>query len=61
MQRPTPSVDDAAPPHPVVAVVGPTATGKSDLAVRLSLEVGGEVVGRMPRSSTAGWTSGPPS
>jgi tRNA dimethylallyltransferase len=28
----------------VVAVVGPTATGKSDLAVRLALELGGEVV-----------------
>ncbi len=27
-----------------VAVVGPTATGKSDLAVALALEVGGEVV-----------------
>ena len=45
MQRPTPTVDDAAPPHPVVAVVGPTATGKSDLGVRLALELGGEVVG----------------
>lgn len=29
---------------PVVAVVGPTATGKSDLAVRLALHLGGEVV-----------------
>jgi tRNA dimethylallyltransferase len=28
----------------VVAVVGPTATGKSDLAVRLALELGGEIV-----------------
>lgn len=28
----------------VLAVVGPTATGKSDLAVRLALELGGEVV-----------------
>lgn len=28
----------------VVAVVGPTATGKSDLAVDLALELGGEVV-----------------
>jgi tRNA dimethylallyltransferase len=28
----------------VVAVVGPTATGKSDLAVRLALHLGGEVV-----------------
>ena len=32
----------AAPP--VVAVVGPTATGKSDLAVQLALSLGGEVV-----------------
>lgn len=31
--------------HPVVAVVGPTATGKSDLAVELALRLGGEVVG----------------
>lgn len=29
---------------PVVAVVGPTAAGKSDLAVGLALELGGEVV-----------------
>ena len=32
-------------PQPrVVAVVGPTAAGKSDLAVDLALAVGGEVV-----------------
>lgn len=30
--------------HPVVAVVGPTATGKSDLVVELALRLGGEVV-----------------
>lgn len=30
--------------HEVVAVVGPTATGKSDLAVALALALGGEVV-----------------
>lgn len=30
--------------HPVVAVVGPTATGKSDLGVELALALGGEVV-----------------
>ncbi len=34
--------DDA--PLAVVAVVGPTATGKSDLAVELALALGGEVV-----------------
>jgi tRNA dimethylallyltransferase len=33
-------VNDPVP----VAVVGPTATGKSDLAVRLALQLGGEVV-----------------
>ena len=29
----------------VVGVVGPTATGKSDLAIALALRLGGEVVG----------------
>lgn len=29
---------------PIVCVVGPTASGKSDLAIRLALELGGEVV-----------------
>ncbi len=38
-----------ATPHPVdstpiVAVVGPTATGKSDLGVHLAFELGGEIV-----------------
>ena len=28
----------------VIAVVGPTAAGKSELAVRLSLEIGGEII-----------------
>jgi tRNA dimethylallyltransferase len=32
-------------PVRVIAVVGPTATGKSDLAVALALALGGEVVG----------------
>lgn len=32
------------PPTRVVAVVGPTATGKSDLGVALAAELGGEVV-----------------
>lgn len=32
------------PPLAVVAVVGPTATGKSDLAVEIALALGGEVV-----------------
>lgn len=34
----------AARSHPVVAVVGPTATGKSDLGVDLARRLGGEVV-----------------
>nr|WP_309225540.1 tRNA (adenosine(37)-N6)-dimethylallyltransferase MiaA [Quadrisphaera sp. INWT6] len=34
----------AGAPLAVVAVVGPTATGKSDLAVELALALGGEVV-----------------
>ena len=32
------------PPLPIVAVVGPTATGKSDLGVALAHAVGGEIV-----------------
>jgi tRNA dimethylallyltransferase len=32
------------PPHRVVAVVGPTAAGKSELAVELAEAIGGEVV-----------------
>ena len=34
---------DAGPP-PVIAVVGPTGSGKSDLAVALALELDGEVI-----------------
>jgi tRNA dimethylallyltransferase len=30
--------------RPVIAVVGPTATGKSDLAIAIALRVGGEIV-----------------
>jgi tRNA dimethylallyltransferase len=36
-------VTPAGPP-PVVAVVGPTATGKTALAVALARSLGGEVV-----------------
>lgn len=36
--------DGAVPALPVVAVVGPTGSGKSDLAVSLALELGGEVI-----------------
>src|SRR6185295_15472347 len=34
----------APPPRPLIAVVGPTASGKSALALRLAAEVGGEIV-----------------
>ncbi|MET1020802.1 MAG: tRNA (adenosine(37)-N6)-dimethylallyltransferase MiaA [Arthrobacter sp.] len=36
--------DGAAPALPVVAVVGPTGSGKSDLAVSLAVELDGEVI-----------------
>jgi tRNA dimethylallyltransferase len=36
--------DPAALPTPVVAVVGPTATGKSDLAVALAQHFNGEII-----------------
>lgn len=36
------SIESETPP--VVAVVGPTASGKSDLAIALALRIGGEVV-----------------
>ncbi len=39
-----PAWETAAVGMPVVAVVGPTAVGKSDLGVALALELGGEVV-----------------
>ncbi|GAA1480547.1 tRNA (adenosine(37)-N6)-dimethylallyltransferase MiaA [Gordonia sinesedis] len=43
---PGPAVDGTAPGKGVrpVAVVGPTATGKSDLALDLATELGGEIV-----------------
>ncbi len=31
-------------PAPIVAVVGPTGSGKSDLAIALALELGGEII-----------------
>jgi tRNA dimethylallyltransferase len=31
-------------PHPLIIICGPTATGKSDLAVELAVEIGGEVI-----------------
>lgn len=34
----------AHPPSPVLAIVGPTATGKSDLGMRVARSVGGEIV-----------------
>lgn len=38
------SVHDVPAARPVVAVVGPTGSGKSDLGVALALELGGEVI-----------------
>ena len=38
------SAPESQPGLPVVAVVGPTAAGKSDLAVELALQLGGEIV-----------------
>ena len=43
MLQPPTGTDDQTP-TPVVAVVGPTASGKSDLALDLALRLGGEVV-----------------
>ena len=37
-------ISPAAGPPPLVAVVGPTATGKSGLGVELAAALGGEVV-----------------
>lgn len=34
----------APPPWPLIAVLGPTGSGKSDLALRLAAEMGGEIV-----------------
>ena len=38
------ALDHGAHRRPVVAVVGPTGSGKSDLGVSLALELGGEVI-----------------
>jgi tRNA dimethylallyltransferase len=43
-QRGTTNALSEPPRHPVVAVVGATATGKSDLALTLAQRLGGEVV-----------------
>ncbi len=48
MTAPSPLLfDDLAPPTPdeLLVVVGPTASGKTELAVRLAERLGGEVVG----------------
>ncbi|WP_081747510.1 tRNA (adenosine(37)-N6)-dimethylallyltransferase MiaA [Arthrobacter sp. Br18] len=39
-----PDADRTTPEAPVIAVVGPTGSGKSDLAVRLALELDGEII-----------------
>ncbi|MFC7511423.1 isopentenyl transferase family protein [Streptomyces thermocarboxydus] len=49
-------------PRPrVIAVVGPTAAGKSDLGVFLAQRLGGEVVNADSMQLYRGWTSAPPS
>lgn len=47
-----------APPSIVVAVVGPTATGKSDIAVEIALRYDGEVVGADSRQIYRGMDIG---
>jgi tRNA dimethylallyltransferase len=41
------SLDDIAPPEPgeIFAVVGPTASGKTELAIALAEKLGGEIIG----------------
>ena len=46
---------------PVIAVVGPTAAGKSDLAVALARRLGGEVINADSMQLYAAWTSAQPS
>ena len=45
---------------PLVVIVGPTAVGKTDLAVRLAQAVDGEIVRPTRARSTGGWTLAPP-
>ncbi|MCX6498164.1 MAG: tRNA (adenosine(37)-N6)-dimethylallyltransferase MiaA [Arthrobacter sp.] len=44
MPRPPETPGASGPTPPVIAVVGPTGSGKSDLAVSLALELDGEVI-----------------
>jgi tRNA dimethylallyltransferase len=37
-------VSEVVPPSPVIAVVGPTASGKSSLGIELALQLGGEII-----------------
>jgi tRNA dimethylallyltransferase len=34
----------SAPPNPVIAIVGPTASGKSTLGIEVALDLGGEII-----------------
>ncbi len=34
----------ASRPHPIIAIVGPTASGKSSLGIELALRLGGEII-----------------
>ena len=47
-----------APSDTVVAVVGPTATGKSDVAVQIALRHDGEIVGADSRQVYRGMDIG---
>jgi tRNA dimethylallyltransferase len=38
------SVSSSVPKNPVIAVVGPTASGKSELGIQLALRVNGEII-----------------
>ena len=45
MRRPRAAENGGLSPNPPIAVVGPTASGKSDLALDLAARFGGEIVG----------------
>ena len=42
-----------------IAIVGPTGTGKSALALAVAEQLGGEIVNADAMQLTAAWTSGP--
>lgn len=38
------AIENSSNPRPVIALIGQTATGKSDLGIKLALKIGGEVI-----------------